>query len=136
MSKSVLIKNKISQFNKIIKVSGDKSISIRWVLFASLANGVSKARNLLRSEDVLSSIEAIKKLGIKVTLSKKLCTIYGKGPSGYKFKKNLVINAKNSGTLGRIILGILVNTPETIPPITITNNNKLGKAFIKVLKTF
>ena len=114
MSKSVLIKNKISQFNKIIKVSGDKSISIRWVLFASLANGVSKARNLLRSEDVLSSIEAIKKLGIKVTLSKKLCTIYGKGPSGYKFKKNLVINAKNSGTLGRIILGILVNTPETI----------------------
>ena len=64
MSKSVLIKNKISQFNKIIKVSGDKSISIRWVLFASLANGVSKARNLLRSEDVLSSIEAIKKLGI------------------------------------------------------------------------
>ena len=65
MSKSVLIKNKISQFNKIIKVSGDKSISIRWVLFASLANGVSKASNLLRSEDVLSSIEAIKKLVLK-----------------------------------------------------------------------
>ena len=58
-------------------------------LFASLANGVSKASNFLRSEDVLSSIDN-KKLGIKVTLSKKLCTIYGKGPSGYKFKKILL----------------------------------------------
>ena len=70
-------------------MSGDKSISIRWVLFASLANGVSKAKNLLRSEDVLASIETIKKLGIKVTLSKKLCTIYGKGPMDINLKKIL-----------------------------------------------
>ena len=37
-----------------------------------------------------------------------------KRSNGYQFKKNLVINAKNSGTLGRLILGILVNAPETI----------------------
>ena len=43
MANSIIIK-KINDFNKSIKVSGDKSLSIRWVLFASLANGISKAK--------------------------------------------------------------------------------------------
>ena len=40
MTNSIVIKKKLKKFNKKISVSGDKSISIRWVLFASLANGV------------------------------------------------------------------------------------------------
>ena len=47
MSSPVIIKKKLKNFDKEIFVSGDKSISIRWVLFASLANGNSKAKNLL-----------------------------------------------------------------------------------------
>ena len=62
MSNSLIIENKIENYNKIISVSGDKSISIRWVLFSSLANGVSRAKNLLISEDVLAALNAIKKL--------------------------------------------------------------------------
>ena len=65
MPNSVEINNKIKKFKKIISVSGDKSISIRWVLFSSLANGVSKAKNLLLSEDVLAAIKTIRKLGIR-----------------------------------------------------------------------
>ena len=98
MSKLVLIKKKLKHFDKEISVSGDKSISIRWILLASLASGTSKAQNLLISEDVLASIEAIRKLGIKVILNKKFCKIYGKGINGYEYKKNLVLNAENSGT--------------------------------------
>ena len=71
MSKSVIVESKIKSFKKTIRVSGDKSISIRWVLFSSLASGVSTAKNLLISEDVIASINAIKKLGIKVNLNKK-----------------------------------------------------------------
>ena len=56
----------------------------------------------------------IKKLGIKVILKKNICKIYGKGFDGYNFKKNLVLNAHNSGTLGRLILGLLVNTDNNI----------------------
>ena len=63
MSKKIIIKNKIDYFNKVINVSGDKSISIRWVLFSSLAKGVSTAKNLLLSEDVLAAIKTIRKLG-------------------------------------------------------------------------
>ena len=114
MSNIVNIKNKIKNFKNIITVPGDKSLSIRWVLFASLANGASKAKNLLMSEDVLAAIKAIKKLGIKIVIKKKECKIFGKGIDGYKYKKNLKIDAKNSGTLGRLILGLLVNSSKTI----------------------
>ncbi len=108
-------KKKINNFdNKIVKVSGDKSLSIRWVLLASLAEGKSRSFNLLISEDVEASIKAIRKLGIKVKLKKNFCEIDGKGLNGYNYKKNIVINANNSGTLGRLILGLLVNTNTKI----------------------
>ncbi len=114
MSNIVKIKNKIGNFKKTIKVPGDKSLSIRWVLFSSLAKGTSTAKNLLMSQDVLAAIKAVKKLGIKVSINKKECKIFGKGIDGYKYKKQIKIDAKNSGTLGRLILGMLVNSPETI----------------------
>ena len=63
MSKILLIKNKIIKFNKQIRVSGDKSLSIRWVLLASQAIGRSRGYNLLMSEDVLAALDAIKRLG-------------------------------------------------------------------------
>ena len=114
MPNPLLIKKKLKEFNKKISVSGDKSISIRWVLLASLANGVSKAQNLLISEDVIAAIKAMRKLGVKVVQKNKFCKIYGTGFDGFKYKKNLTINAENSGTLGRLILGLLVNTTKSI----------------------
>jgi len=114
MSNSIKIYNKIKSFNKTITVPGDKSLSIRWVLFSSMANGKSKAFNLLLSEDVMAAINAVKKLGIKVKLYKNYCTIIGNGPNGYKYKKNTIINSENSGTLGRLIMGILIDTPYKI----------------------
>jgi len=128
MSSSLLIKKKISEFDKIISVSGDKSISIRWILFASLGSGVSKAENLLISEDVQAAIGAVKKLGIKVTMKGKSCKIYGNGIDGFKYKKNLIINAENSGTLGRLILGLLINASN---PIKIIGDESLSKRDFK-----
>ena len=124
MPNKIILKKKISKFNKKIFIPGDKSISIRWVLISSIADGVSKAKNLLMSEDVLASIEAIKKLGVRVVVKKNICKIYGVGIKGYKYKKNLVINAKNSGTLGRLISGILIDTPF---PIKIIGDESLSK---------
>jgi len=127
MSK-IIITNKIKNFNKKIYVNGDKSLSIRWILFSSLASGVSTAQNLLMSEDVIAAINAIKKLGIKVSIKNNICKIYGKGIDGYKYKKNLTINAKNSGTLGRLILGFLINTPY---PIKLIGDQSLSRRDFK-----
>ena len=114
MTNSIVIKKKLKNFNKKIIVSGDKSLSIRWVLFASLASGNSKAQNLLISEDVKAAIKTVRKLGIKVISNNKFCKIFGKGINGFNYKRNLTLNAENSGTLGRLILGFLINTTKPI----------------------
>ena len=124
MPNKIILKKKILSFNKKISIPGDKSISIRWVLISSLANGVSKAKNLLISEDVLATIRAIKKFGVKVIIKKDICLIHGVGVNGYKYKKNIFINAENSGTLGRLISGILIDTPF---PIKIIGDKSLSR---------
>ena len=66
------------------------------------------------SEDVLASINAIKKLGVKVRIYKNFCEIFGNGINGFLYKKNIKIDAKNSGTLGRLILGLLIKSPQKV----------------------
>ena len=101
-------------FNKYITIDGDKSLSIRWALLSSQSLSKSKSFNLLLSEDVLSTLNSLKRLGVKIKLSKKYCEIQGVGLNGFKYKKNLVLDAGNSGTLGRLILGLLVHSKENI----------------------
>ena len=105
----IIVKKQIKSFNKTINVNGDKSLSIRWALLASQANGKSRAYNLLKSLDVLSALNCLKKLGVKVNFKKNFCEIEGRGLNGFKIKKNIILNAGNSGTLGRLILGLLVH---------------------------
>ncbi len=124
MPNSLVVKNRIKNFNKKIKIPGDKSLSIRWALLASLSSGTSKAKNLLMSEDVKATLQIIKKFGIKVILKKNVCKIFGKGMDGYNFKKNQKIDAKNSGTLARLILGLIVNSTV---PIKLIGDNSLSK---------
>jgi len=104
----------IKPYNQKIVIEGDKSLSIRWVLLASQAVGKSKGYNLLMSQDVLATIDSIKRLGIKVKMHKDYCEIIGNGINGFKYKKNLTINARNSGTLGRLLLGLLIKSPQKI----------------------
>tara|TARA_B100001250_G_scaffold396068_1_gene401623 strand:- start:65 stop:1396 length:1332 start_codon:yes stop_codon:yes gene_type:complete len=114
MKTTVQINKKINKFNKIIYVPGDKSLSIRFVLIASQAIGKSIAHNILKSEDVISALNAIKKLGIKYKLNKNYCSIYGKGLDGFNFRNNTIINAQNSGTLARLLFGLLINSKNQI----------------------
>ena len=110
----ILIKKKIKNFNKVINVDGDKSISIRSLLIASQSYGVCKIKNLPKSEDILSTINGLKKLGIKIFFKKKTCFIHGNGLNGFKYKKNIIIDAGNSGTFARLLLGLLVRTPYEV----------------------
>ena len=110
MKKYIKIYKKINSFNKKIEVSGDKSISIRCVLLASQAIGVSKITNLLESEDVLNALKAIKHLGINYKKKGNTYFINSFGLNSFKIKNKLKINAGNSGTLARLLLGLLVDT--------------------------
>ena len=110
----IVIKKKIKSFNKIINVDGDKSISIRSLLIGSQSYGVCKIKNLPRSGDILSTINGLKKLGIKIFFKNKTCILHGNGLNGFNFKKNISINAGNSGTFARLLLGLLIKSPYEI----------------------
>ena len=114
MSNYIKIKSIINSFNKTISIEGDKSISIRWALMASQAIGKSTSINLLKSEDVMSTLQCLRKLGIKIKIIKNKCVIDGKGLNGYKYKNNITLDAGNSGTLGRLIMGLLVHSKSKI----------------------
>jgi len=130
MLRPIIINRAIKKFNKKIEVDGDKSLSIRFVLLASKALGKSRAYNLLKSEDVLSAINCLKKLGVKIRWDKKnnFCEIIGYGLNSYVYKKNMVLNAGNSGTTARLICATLINSPKVIK---ITGDKSLKKRDMK-----
>ena len=114
MKNSIEIFKLIKPFKKSINIEGDKSLSIRWALIASQASGKSKSFNLLKSEDVIHTLQCLKKLGIKIKLANNYCEIIGNGLNGFKYKKNIILNAGNSGTLSRLIMGLLVHCKNHI----------------------
>ena len=132
MANSIKILNKIRSYNKTIEIEGDKSLSIRWALLASQCEKKSTAVNILESEDIISTLNSLKKLGVKIKFFKKKCTIQGLGLNGFIYKKNLTLNAGNSGTFARLILGLLVHSKNKVKLI---GDKSLSKRdFIRVIK--
>ena len=132
MKNFLKINRTIEPFKKTLEVEGDKSLSIRWALIASQAAGKSKSKNLLRSEDVINTLNCLKKLGIKVKLSKDICEINSLGLNSFKYKEKIILNAGNSGTLGRLILGLLVHSTQEIK--IIGDKSLSQRDFIRIIK--
>ncbi len=89
-----------------LKLPGDKSISHRSVMFASMADGVSVIHNCSNSEDVNSTINCFRKLGCKFEKQNDGIKVTGKGFKGFN-KPDGELYAGNSGTTTRLISGIL-----------------------------
>ena len=127
---NLYINDKIPSFNKTIQVDSDKSISIRSFLIGSISQNISTVKNALESEDVLSAIFCLKKLGVKITKIKTgNYTIFGKGLGSLNIKKNSILNFGNSGTLARLLIGILSTTPNI--EIKVTGDHSLNKRNMK-----
>ena len=132
MNNTISVTKTIKSFNQTIKIEGDKSLSIRWSLIASQAIGKSSADNILRSEDVLNTLKCLRKLGVKIKLTKNKCIIYGVGINGYEYKKNIILDVGNSGTLGRLIIGLLIHSKNEIK---IIGDKSLSKRdFFRIIK--
>ena len=129
---NLFVKNKILPFKKKIKVDSDKSISIRSFLLGSISQNITSVKNALESEDVLSTINCLKQLGVKI-IKKKTgeYLVYGKGLGSMVAKKNAILNFGNSGTLARLLIGILSSTPNI--QIKIKGDSSLNKRSMKKL---
>ena len=98
--------SKISKINGEISLPGDKSMSHRSLLFSALAEGTSTIKNLLDSEDVQTSQECLRKLGVKIWQENETYFIEGVGKNGFK-EPTKPLYCGNSGTTTRLISGIL-----------------------------
>ncbi len=126
------LKKKILPFKKTIKVDSDKSISIRSFLIGAISHNISTVNNVLESEDVLSTINCLKKLGVKIKKKKKNnYLIFGKGLGSLNIKRNSKLNFGNSGTLARLLVGILSTTPDI--KVNISGDHSLNKRNMKSL---
>ncbi|MFQ6174753.1 3-phosphoshikimate 1-carboxyvinyltransferase [Streptococcus anginosus] len=89
-----------------IRVPGDKSISHRSIMFGSLAKGVTTVHDILRGEDVLSTMQVFRDLGVQIEDDGNVVTIHGVGFAGLQAPTNK-LNMGNSGTSIRLISGVL-----------------------------
>ena len=122
----------IKPFKKTIKVDSDKSLSIRSFLIGAISQDISKISNVLESEDVLSTINCLKKLGVQIhKKGPRFYNVYGKGLGSLTAKKNLELNFGNSGTLARLLIGILSTTPNI--EIKVLGDHSLNKRNMRKL---
>ena len=93
-----------------IRVPGDKSISHRAVLLAAMSNGTCVIRGFLPSHDCLCTVRAMTSLGIKVDQPEPT-TLVVHGQKGHFQPAPHPIDCGNSGTLMRLLCGVLAGQP-------------------------
>jgi len=108
-----IISQKSSSLNGTLKVPGDKSISHRALIITSMCIGTSKIDGLLESEDVFSTMKALKSLGVNIKLKDKSYFVEGVGVCGFKTPNNF-IDLGNSGTGIRLLLGAIMGSNITV----------------------
>ena len=89
-----------------VKIPGDKSISHRSIIIPSISKGISEISNILMSDDVLHTINAMKAMDVKINTSNNKIIIHGNGLNSLK-KPLKDIYLGNSGTSARLLAGLL-----------------------------
>ena len=97
---------KMQSVNGSLTVPGDKSISHRAVMLASLADGTSTIEGFLMGADCLSTIDCFREMGIDIEVTPERVTVHGKGMRGLT-KPEKQLYTGNSGTTTRLLCGIL-----------------------------
>ncbi len=105
-----MTKQKIKKLSGTLRIIGDKSISHRALILASISIGKSEIANLLESEDVISTANILKDLGIKIIKQDKKWIVYGNGTNGFIQPKK-ALDCGNSGTTARLMLGAVSTNP-------------------------
>ncbi len=123
-----MISNLVTEgINGIPKIPGDKSISHRSIIIPSISNGVCEVNNILKSEDVLHTLNAFKSMGVEIIENKDKIIIHGKGLNSLSKSKN-EIYLGNSGTSARLLAGLLSSQKFTS---VLTGDQSLSKRPMK-----
>lgn len=93
-----------------ISIPGDKSISHRSAMLASIAEGKTIITNFLDAEDCLSTLHCLRQLGIGIERDGTTVVVKGNGLNGLQRSAG-ILDCGNSGTTARTIAGILAGQP-------------------------
>ena len=94
-----------------LRVPGDKSITHRAIMLGSISRGKTEIRDYLLAADSLATINCFKAMGVNISFSENCVLIEGNGSALMQPEKSL--DAGNSGTTARIIMGILAGQKFT-----------------------
>lgn len=109
---------------------GDKSISHRAVMLASIAEGKSQLQNFLLSADTMATINAMRSLGVQIEIpAPTKIIVHGVGLSGLQTPKQ-VINCENSGTTLRLLAGLC--TGASIPVTLIGDASLMNRPMQRI----
>lgn len=96
-----------------IRVPGDKSISHRAALLGGMAHGETHVSNFLLGQDCLSTLQCLKQLGVAWQRQGTEVWIHGEGMEAWQEPTD-VLDAGNSGTTSRLMLGVLAGSPFAV----------------------
>ncbi len=99
-----------SSVSGAIMLPGDKSISHRYAMIASIAEGATRIRNYSTGADCHSTLGCMRALGIEIEGQGTEFTIHGKGLDGLR-QPAADLDAGNSGSTIRMLSGILAAQP-------------------------
>ncbi len=116
-----------SPFKVTLNINGDKSISHRALILASLAYGKSTITGLSQGADVRSTMNILKQLGVKVSQNSNKTNVNSEGLSGFH-QPDQTLDAGNSGTTLRLMTGLLCGLPF---PTEISGDNSLNRRPMK-----
>ena len=105
--------NPVSNVEGEIQVPGDKSISHRAALLGGMAHGETHVSNFLLGQDCLSTLRCLKQLGVHWERQGTEVWIRGEGMEAWQEPSD-VLDAGNSGTTSRLMLGALAGSPFAV----------------------
>lgn len=123
LEKAMKLKTNSKGLRGTIRVPGDKSISHRSIIFGSLAKGETKVYDILRGEDVLSTIQVFRDLGVSIQDDGDVIRIQGVGFQGLQ-APTAPLDMGNSGTSIRLISGVLAGQDFAV---TMVGDDSLSK---------
>lgn len=111
-----------------VNLPGDKSISHRMILFASMAEGLTSLSNLNPGEDVAATRQIFSRFGVTFTDSENVVNIVSHGIKHWHEPGSEPLNCKNSGTTARLLTGLFAGIPFRV---TLEGDASLSKRPMK-----
>jgi 3-phosphoshikimate 1-carboxyvinyltransferase len=96
----------VSYLRGEVVLPGDKSVSHRSAILASMANGATSIENFSASADCASTLECLRSLGVEIERDDSHVSVNGVGKTGFA-RPAAPLDCGNSGTTMRLLSGVL-----------------------------